>query len=452
MAAEQNVERGNWNSKLGFVLAAAGSAVGLGNIWRFPGEVAEGGGAAFIIVYLVCCFLVGFPVMAAELTIGRATGKNPVGAFKALSKSKFFPFVGFWGVLCGFMILSFYTVVAGWTLSFFFEEIFYFIGNEQLVNYFSQLDNGLKNAIFSSLFMIATIQIITGGVSDGIERVTKVLMPFLLVILIIMIGYVITLDGAEKGLELYLKPDFSKVTTDVMFDAMGQAFFSLSLGMGALITYGSYLDRKSDIPQAAAYVTLADISVAVIAGLLIIPAMFVAEASGIAIFAESGALKSSTTLVFDVLPQLFHTMSPIVGLLFGGTFFLLLSMAALTSTISLLEVPVSYVIDERGWRRKSAAWALGGTILAISLIISFDIGLIDFIDTIFSTVGLPLGGLLIALFVGYVWTTNNALMEMEDGTENFDKSFFYKFWPYFIKYISPILIGIVFIRTIMELF
>jgi len=267
-----------------------------------------------------------------------------------------------------------------------------------------------------------------------------------------MIGYVITLDGAEKGLELYLKPDFSKVTTDVMFDAMGQAFFSLSLGMGALITYGSYLDRKSDIPQAAAYVTLADISVAVIAGLLIIPAMFVAEASGIAIFAESGALKSSTTLVFDVLPQLFHTMSPIVGLLFGGTFFLLLSMAALTSTISLLEVPVSYVIDERGWRRKSAAWALGGTILAISLIISFDIGLIDFIDTIFSTVGLPLGGLLIALFVGYVWTTNNALMEMEDGTENFDKSFFYKFWPYFIKYISPILIGIVFIRTIMELF
>jgi len=440
LAVSSSTERGSWNSKLGFILAAAGSAVGLGNIWGFPTKVATEGGAAYLVIYLLCTFLIGFPVMVAELSIGRKSGKNPVGAFKALSNNKFFPLVGLWGVICGVMILSFYTVIAGWAFGFAFEEIFYYLGWQETAAWLTDTGNGWKNALIASVFMLGTIKIITGGVSDGIEKATKTMMPLLIGIIIIMIAYVLTQPGAMDGVREYLLPDFSRINARLVFSAMGQAFFSLSLGMGALITYGSYLSKKENIPQAAAFVTLADVGIAFLAGLLIIPAMFVAQAAGIEIFVGD-QLASSTNLVFQILPALFHTIGGAVGLILGVVFFLLLSIAALTSTISLLEVPVAYVIDEYGVQRKRAAWTVGLGILVISVIVAFNTSLIGTFDNIFNNFGLPLGGLLMCIFVGYVWKTDSALSEMELGFEGVKQGLFAKVWPIFIKVICPIVIA-----------
>jgi NSS family neurotransmitter:Na+ symporter len=440
LAQTDTAPRGNWNSKIGFILAAAGSAVGLGNIWRFPTEAASNGGGAFLIIYLICCFLIGFPVMMAEISMGRKTGKNPVGAFKALTSNKFYPLIGMWGVLCGVMILSFYTVVAGWTVSYVFEEIFFFAGMTDWATWIADTSNGWLNAFFSVAFMSATVSIITGGVSDGIERATKTLMPLLFVILFVLIGYVAFQPGSAKGLSIYLNPDFSMVTPELIFDAMGQAFFSLSLGMGALITYGSYLSKKENVPQAAALVTTTDTIVAFLAGLLIIPAMYMAQAQGISIFDDGGNLIAGPALIFQVLPSLFHELGGIWGVFLGVTFFLLLSVAALTSTISLLEVPVSYAIDEFKLPRKKAAKYIGLGILAISIIISFQTSLIDVLNTVFSNIGLPLGGILICLFLAYEWKVENAFEELDTGNPGFSQSIIGKTWKFMVMIVCPIVI------------
>jgi neurotransmitter:Na+ symporter, NSS family len=453
LATTPSQNRGTWNTKIGFILAAAGSAVGLGNIWGFPTQVADNGGAAFILIYLLCCLIVGFPVMVAELTIGRRTQKNPVGAFKALGKGNpLASMIGYWGVLCGVMILSFYVVISGWTLAYVFEEVLFYIGYEQLAQTIGDLGNGPKNAVFTLLFMILTVLIVTGGVSQGIERATKALMPILLAILVILIVYIFTLEGATDGLRMYVMPDFSTISGGLVLSALGQAFFSLSLGMGALITYGSYLNRKQNIVESAAYVTIFDIGIAVIAGLLVIPAMFVAQASGVQIFnPETGDLFSSVTLVFDVLPEMFHNVGGLIGMILGVTFFILLGLAALTSSISLLEVPVSYVIDEHNIRRKKAAWMIGGLVGIVGVIISFELSLIDWFVFIFNEIGLPLGGLMICIFLGYFWKTENALIEMKDGYENIDNSNFGPVWSFFVKYICPVLIALVLISMVWGL-
>jgi NSS family neurotransmitter:Na+ symporter len=454
--------RGQWSSKLAFVLAAAGSAVGLGNIWKFPSEVAQHGGAAFLVIYLGCCFLVGFPVMVAEIAIGRSTGKNPVGAFKALSPNPLFPLVGLWGILCGVMILSFYTVVAGWTLGYVFGEAAHFTGLEGVADVLMVAGPGTKTAVFAALFMLATTVIVSSGVSDGIERVTKTLMPLLIGLLVVMIIYVLTREGSSEGLAMYLKPDFSRLNTSLVFKAMGQAFFSLSLGMGALITYGSYMGRKQNVVEAAAWVTLADVGIAFLAGLLIMPAMFVAQKSGIQIYQDApmvdgvaaGAkvLINEDGLVFTVLPQLFDSMGTGVGLIFGVGFFLLLTMAALTSTISLLEVPTSYAIDELGFSRKKAAMVFGGVITVIAVVISYRLSLIGTFGMIFSSIGLPVGGLMICLFLAYVWKTRHALAEMEDGFEGIQKSLFAKVWPTLMAFVCPVLILLVLVTTLVQQF
>jgi NSS family neurotransmitter:Na+ symporter len=444
--------RGNWNSKVGFILAAAGSAVGLGNIWAFPSKVANNGGAAFILVYILCCFMIGFPVMAAEMAIGRKTGKSTVSAFKALSGSNwFFPLVGMWGVLCGFMILAFYNVVAGWTVSYVFAEIFTFTGQTDVAAWFADTGNGWSNAIVSTVFMIATISIVVGGVSGGIEKANKVMMPTLALMLLLLAGYVATLDGAAEGLRVYLIPDFSKITPQLVFAALGQSFFSLSLGMGCMITYGSYLNKKQNIPNSAAWVTSSDFSIAFVAGLLVIPAMYVAQHNGITIFDANGKLIMGGQLVFQTLPALFHTMPNGIGIVVGVSFFTLLSMAALTSTISLLEVSTSYLIDERNWNRKRASITMGLVILVFSLVIAFNPNLIDTIAMIFNDIGLPLGGLFISIFVGYFWTVNVAKGELAEGYPGFENSLFAKIWPLFIKYISPVLIAGVLGASIYQL-
>lgn len=448
MADTTTTPRGNWDSKLGFILAAAGSAVGLGNIWRFPTEAASNGGAAFLLIYLACCFLIGFPVMIAEMSIGRSSKKNPVGAFRALSTNKFFPLVGIWGVLCGVMILSFYTVIAGWTFSHVFVEIFVFAGMNDTARFLADFDNGYVNAVFAILFMICTITIIRGGVSNGIERATKMMMPLLIIILLIMTVYVVFQPGAGEGLAIYLYPDFSMIDMDLILAAMGQAFFSLSLGMGAIITYGSYLGKKENIAEAAGYVTLADVGIAFLAGLLILPTVYMAQAEGVEIFDAGGDLLAGPALIFQLLPELFAQIGGITGLIFGVLFFALLSIAALTSTISLLEVPVSYVIDEHKVPRKKAALYVGLGILLISLIISFNTVLIDHIDFIFSVIGLPLGGLLICLFIGFFWKTENAIEEIKNGYAGVKDSLFATLWSLFVKYICPLIILIILIRTI----
>lgn len=450
MATTPTTPRGTWNSKLGFILAAAGSAVGLGNIWRFPTEAASNGGAAFLIVYLICVFLIGFPIMIAELSIGRSSQKNPVGAFKALSRNKFFPLVGLWGVLCGVMILSFYTVIAGWTFSHVFVEIFVYAGMDGVAQMLADVNNGFVNAVFAVLFMGCTIAIIRGGVSEGIERATKFMMPLLILILIVMTVYVLFQPGASEGVTAYLYPDFSMITTSLILAAMGQAFFSLSLGMGALITYGSYLSKKENIAEAAAYVTLSDVGIAFLAGLLIMPTMYLAQAQGVQIFDDAGNFLAGPDLIFQILPELFAQLGGLLGLIFGVMFFLLLSIAALTSTISLLEVPVSYVIDEHGIRRKQAALYVGGGILIISLIISFNLVLIDYIDFTFSVIGLPLGGLMICLFVGYFWKTKSAVDEMKQGFRNIKDSAFTSFWSIFIKFVCPVIIFLILLQTIIN--
>lgn len=449
MATSPTPSRGTWNSKFGFILAAAGSAVGLGNIWRFPTEVASNGGAAFLIVYLICCFLIGFPVMIAELSIGRSTQKNPVGAFRALSDNKFFPLVGIWGVLCGVMILSFYTVIAGWTFSHVFVEIFAHIGMQSTADLLADFGNGYVNAFFAMFFMGTTIAIIRGGVSEGIERATKFMMPLLVLILVIMTVFVLSQPGASEGISTYLMPDFSMITTDLVLAALGQAFFSLSLGMGALITYGSYLNKKENIVEAAGYVTLADVGIAFLAGLLIMPTIFLAQAQGVEVYDAAGNFLAGPSLIFQILPQLFAQMGGLLGLIFGVCFFFLLSLAALTSTISLLEVPTSYVIDEHGITRKKAALYVGLSVLVISLIIAFNTALIDHIDYIFSVIGLPLGGLLICIFVGYFWKTKSAVDKMKNGFKSIQDSWFTSIWSFFIKYVCPIIILIILIQTIL---
>jgi NSS family neurotransmitter:Na+ symporter len=265
------------------------------------------------------------------------------------------------------------------------------------------------------------------------------MMPLLIGIIVIMIGYVLTQPGASEGVREYLLPDFSKINADLIFSAMGQAFFSLSLGMGALITYGSYLNKKENIPQAAAFVTLADVGIAFLAGLLIIPAMYVAKNAGIEIFVGD-QLASSTDLVFQILPALFHTIGGAVGLILGVVFFLLLSIAALTSTISLLEVPVSFVIDEFEVKRKKAAWSVGLGVLAISIVVSFYPALIGHFDNIFNNLGLPIGGLLTCIFVAFVWKTDSAITEMEFGFAGIRQTLFSKVWPVFIYVVCPLAI------------
>lgn len=448
MATSSSNNRGSWNSKLGFIMAAAGSAIGLGNIWRFPTEAASNGGGAFLIVYLFCCFLIGFPIMVAEFSIGRSTQKNPVGAFRTLSKNKFFPLVGIWGVICGIMILSFYTILAGWTFSHAFAEIFTFMDMPGVAATLSDTGDGYTNAFFAVLFMIATISIVRGGVSDGIERATKLMMPLLVIILLILAIFVMFQPGASEGLKAYLNPDFSLINSDVILAALGQAFFSLSLGMGTLIAYGSYLNKKVNVVEAAGYITVFDIGVAFLSGLLILPAISLAQSQGVEVYDAAGALIAGPALIFQVLPQLFSQMGGLIGVLFGFSFFAVLSLAALTSTISLLEVPTSYIIDEYHVTRKKAATSVGLFILLITLIISFNVGLIDVIDFVFSVIGLPLGGLLICIFIGYFWKTQKALQEVRHGYDNVQNTLFARIWPVLIKYVCPLIIILVLVQSI----
>lgn len=448
--------RGMWGSRLGFVLAAAGSAVGLGNIWGFPTQVGRGGGAVFVLLYLLCVFLICFPIVIAELAVGRRAQKDPVGAFAVISPGTPWWLVGLLGVLTGVGILSFYSVIAGWTLAYvWFTATGAVTGSPEAIGQFfgAFVANAPVNLALTFVVLCTTAVILLGGVRTGIERATKLMMPALLLLLVGLAIRGLFLPGAEVGLEYYLRPDVSRLRdVSVINAALGQAFFSLSLGMGAMITYGSYLPKTAGIPTSALWVALLDTTVALLAGFVIFPAGF-----SIAGFDPAA---SGPGLIFQVLPRLFDTMPG--GHLFGALFFVLLFMAALTSTISLLEVPVAHLIDARGWTRRRAvvSVALVTFVLAVpSVLANGAVGFLsslpglqtDFLSlmaTVWNNYSLPIGGFLTSIFVGHVWRVDRALEELLAHHAWFPAA---PLWAFLIRWICPVAILGIIVATALGL-
>lgn len=447
-------QRENWGSKIGFVLAAAGSAIGLGNIWKFPYVVGQNGGAAFIIIYIICVFAIGLPVIIGEILLGRTTQRNPVGAFKALSNSKFWPYIGAMGVFAGFLILSFYSVVAGWSVGYIYEALTgvfsTFDSPQSAGTHFNQLTSNVYWGIgMLALFMLMSMFFVYAGIQKGIEKGSKILMPLLFILLIIVMIRGLTLEGSGQGLAFLFKPDWSKVSPTTFLEALGQAFFTLSLGMGAMLTYGSYMSKNENIPKASLQIVLLDTMVAVIAGIAIFTA----------VFATGQNAAEGPGLIFLTLPIVFTKMPG--GYFFGIIFFILLTIAALTSAISLLEVVSAYFIDEKKWKRHKAVLVFGflAFLIGIPSVLSFNLlqdskifGLtfFDLADYLSSNIMLPLGGMLIAIFVGYVWNTDKMLAELEKGQQDFFRKYNWiiPVWIILVKYFAPILIFLVLLQSI----
>lgn len=441
------MSRDGFGSKLGIIAAAAGSAVGLGNIYRFPCELGNNGGGAFLLVYLLIVLCLGVPVMLSEFIIGRRAQKNPIGAFKVLRPRSGWPIIGYMGVLCAFIIMAFYSTVAGWTL----EYIVKAVGNQFQGKELSVIEQefaefhemGWKNVMWQAVFIFLTGFVVFKGVADGIEKYAKILMPVLVVILVVLGVRAVTLPGAKEGLTFLFKPDFSKITGSVLISALGQAFFSLSMGMGVLITYGSYIKKDDNLTTTALSVTLSDTLIAVLAGVVIFPAAF---SFGVQPTAGMG-------LVFNTLPMIFNQMAG--GYFFCIIFFVLLAVAALTSTISLLEVIVAYFVEElhitRRWATVIASlgcMALGVfASLSLKSDTSFTIAGLSFFDSldfISAKVLLPIGALFIVIFVGWIMGKKTFNEEItNDGKLKLSvKSVIF----FIIRYLAPLAIAVIFIK------
>ena len=447
-------ERGNFGSKLGVILASAGSAVGLGNIWRFPYETGNHGGAAFILIYLGCILLLGLPIMIAEFLIGRHSQANTARAYQILAPGTQWRWVGRMGVLAGFLILGYYSVVAGWTLEYIFEAVSNSFAGKTPAEFISSFQSFSSNpwrpALWLTLFLLATHFIIVKGVEKGIEKSSKIMMPTLFIIILILVGCSVTLPGAGKGIEFLLKPDFSKVDGNVFLGAMGQAFFSLSLGMGCLCTYASYFSKNTNLTRTAFSVGIIDTFVAVLAGFIIFPAAF-----SVGIQPDAGP-----SLIFITLPNVFQQAFsgiPILAYIFSVMFYVLLALAALTSTISLHEVVTAYLHEEFYFTRGKAArlvttgCILLGILCSLSLGVTkeftiFGLGMFDLFDFVTAKLMLPLGGLLISIFTGWyldkklVWSeiTNNGTLKVPT----------YKLIIFILKYVAPIAISVIFINEL----
>ncbi len=416
-------KREQWGSKLGFILAASGSAVGLGNIWKYPHMAGQNGGAAFTIVYLVCILVVGLPILLGELVIGRNTQLSPVGAFNKLADKSNWKWVGFLGVASAFVILSFYGVVGGWTLRYTvyslsggFESL---SGNADASGdiFNSFISNSINPIFWQLLFMSFCIGIIIKGVKSGIEEGAKIMMPLIIVILGVLVVRGLTLDGGSEGLIFLFKPKFSDLTPSSIVLALGHAFFTLSLGMGTMLTYGSYLDKKQNLFSSAIWVILLDTAIAMLAGTAIFTI----------VFAMGADPSAGAGLIFVVLPTIFPQIGG--GLVWGTLFFFILFMAALTSAISILEVITAYFIDEKGWSRERATLSFGGVITIVGIFCSlsfgsfnitsiFDISFFDFMDELSSKYMLPIGGALTAIFILNKWGVGAFLDEVKIGMES----------------------------------
>ncbi len=440
-------ERDSFTSRFGVIAAAAGSAIGLGNIWRFPYVLGQNGGGAFLLIYLLFIAAIGLPVMMSEFVIGRSAQRNPVGAFKRLAPGRPWHLVGLLGVVSAFIILAFYTVVAGWTLEYLVQSVkwmalsgkigFAEMTNDDLRRFFSGHYESFVSGIWRPVVWFAVMMFFTGfivasGVKNGIEKYAKVLMPFLLVLLLVLVIRSVTLEGAGEGLVFLFKPDFTaivKAPLKVIVEALGQAFFSLSIGMGTLITYGSYIRRKENLANTAVNVAMADTFIAVVAGMAIFPAVF---AFGI----NPG---EGPELVYITLPVIFQSMSG--GLIWAFMFFLLLCFAAITSTISVLEVIVAYFSEQLQMSRKRSV------LLAV-----FSVGLLGILCTVSPDVFnvfnsspdllLPLGGFFIVVFIG--WFLSGKESRAELSSDGAFRIRYYRLFMFLVKFVAPLAIAMLF--------
>ncbi len=446
--------RGEFSSRFGFVMAAAGSAVGLGNIWGFPTQAASNGGAAFLLVYLLLAFLLAYPALMAELIIGRHAHANAVTALRFISRgpktASIGTLTGLSGIFTVSMILSFYGIVAGWMIAHFCSALASIAGMDRTANWLVDF-SFVRNVGFMGLFMFLTAAIIAEGVHDGIERWSSRLMPILIVTLFLLVGYVMTLEGAMAGLRVYLLPDFgAAVKPQLIVSALGAAFFSLSLGAGTMLIYGSYIPDKGKLPALGGWVTGVDIMIAVTAGFVVIPAMYVALHNGVEIFAADGSLISGDTLIFTVLPALFDTMGT-TGVVVSLLFFALMTIAALTSSISMLEVPVSYAIENHSFSRRRAVYSIGFSIALISTLILLNFeALFGLVIAATTRYAQPLLGLMYCLFCGWVWHRNGILEELRKGQPDIDKGLFWAIWPWYIRFVVPAIILLIFANSLLN--
>lgn len=446
--------RANFGSKLGVILASAGSAVGLGNIWRFPFETGNHGGAAFILIYLGCVLFFGIPIMVAEFSIGRHSRANTAGAYQKLAPGTHWRWVGRMGVLAGFLILGYYSVVAGWTLEYIVQAgTNAFAGqsaNDFIASFNGFIAHPWRPALWMVAFMLMTHFIIVKGVEKGIEKSAKIMMPMLFLLLIVLAVCSVSLPGAGAGIEFLLKPDFSKVDGNVLLGAMGQAFFSLSLGMGCLCTYASYFRNDTNLPKTALNVGWIDTMVAILAGFIIFPAAF-----SVGIQPDAGP-----SLLFITLPNVFQQAFgnlPWLAVILSIMFYVLLALAALTSTISLHEVVTAYLHEEFNLTRGRAAKLVtaGCTFLGVLCSLSLGVGkeltvfgltLFDLFDFLTAKIMLPLGGFFIAIFTG--WYLDKRIVWEEVSNNGTLPKVVYRIWLFLLKYIASIGIGFIFINEL----
>jgi NSS family neurotransmitter:Na+ symporter len=441
---------GQWSSKLAFILAVTGSAVGLGNIWKFPYMVGVNGGGAFVLIYLLCVLVIGLPIMMSEIMLGRRGRRNPVATMQILGEEEAgqmkWGLVGFMGVLAGIIILSFYSVIAGWTVAYVFKA-----GANQFVNNDSAaigemfggfIANPVITGFWHTLFMAVTVILVALGVERGLEKAVRFMVPALLFLLLMLLGYAVNSGAFGQGLEFMFRPDFSKVNGGMILAAMGQAFFTLSGGMGAVMAYGAYLPQEASIVRTSIAVVFADTAIAILAGLVIFPIVF---ANGLDPAEGPG-------LVFQTLPLAFGQMAG--SNIFGTLFFLLLSLAALTSAISLMEPAVAWMIERHLLSRPAAAtvvgaviWLLGFlTVLSFSTLkdLTFFKGtMFDNFDYLTSNIMLPLGGLLITLFAGWVMCGNSSSDELDPDAGNV-----YRLWRLLTRYVVPVAVALVFLNAV----
>ncbi len=441
--------RENFGSKIGIVMASAGSAIGLGNIWKFPYEAGKNGGAAFIIIYLCAILLVGFSIMIAEYVIGRRGGKNMIGSFKTLAPKSYWWLTSILGIIAAVTILSFYGVVAGWTLEYLFQALKNsFAGKTPEVlgqEFTSFIQNPIRPLVWQIIFMLLTCMLIVSGVQKGIERYSRILMPILFVTIVALAIRSVTLPNAREGVEFIFKPDFSAISGHTILNALGLAFFSLSLGMGTIITYGSYVSKDANIISTSLQVIFLDTLIAILAGLAIFPAVF---AYGI----EPG---SGPSLVFITLPNVFQQMPG--GMIWGALFFLLLAVAALTSSVSLLEVTTAYISEEFKISRKAATIIGTVVITIVGIFCSFSQGIwaefkilglniFDFLDALSSNYLLPLGGMIISIFVGWKMSKKDLYDELSQGAKI--NAIAFNVLRMILRYVAPIAILLVFMNKI----
>lgn len=447
-------DRVNFGSRLGAIFAAAGSAVGLGNVWRFPYEAGNHGGAAFILVYLGCVFIFGLPIMIAEFTIGRRSKACTGGAYEALAPGTRWRWVGYLGVLTGFLILGYYSVVSGWTLEYIWQALSGEFSGKTSADYVTMFQDFSQDPFRPLLWLLAILLIthfvVVKGVKDGIEKSSKIMMPLLFVLILLLAVCSLTLPDAEKGLEFLLNPDFSKVTSDVFLGAMGQAFFSLSLGMGCLSTYASYFGKHTNLGQTAMSVGLIDTFVAVLSGLIIFPAAF-----SVGIQPDAGP-----SLIFITLPNVFQQAFgevPVLSYVCSVAFYVLLALAAITSTISLHEVSTAFLHERFHFTRSRAAVLVTAGSLVVGIVSSLALGvwspftiggmnLFDALDFVTAKIMLPLGGMFAAVFVG--WVLDKHVVKGEVTNYGLLKSPYYPVYVFILRFIAPIGIALIFVNEL----